>query len=66
MRVPVEDHLEFEGQPVSLTDVRVHELLLMLQWLAEARREYQKPISSAHGPDYYEAKLQSLFRRTAN
>ena len=58
------DYLEFGGQPVSLTDVRVHEFLLLMRWLEEAWREYQKPVTRGHGPDYYEAKLQSLFRRT--
>jgi len=32
--------------------------------LEEAWREYQKPVTRGHGPDYYEAKLQSLLRRT--
>jgi aminoglycoside phosphotransferase (APT) family kinase protein len=59
----VEDYLEFGGQPISLTDVRLHELLLLLYWLEEAWREYQKPVTRGHGPDYYTAKLQSLFRR---
>ena len=64
LKALVKDYLEFGGQPISLTDVRVHELLLLMHWLEEARREYQKPVTRGHGPDYYEAKLQSLFRRT--
>ena len=60
----VEDYLEFGGQPISLIDVRVHEFLLLLRWLEEAWREYQKPVTRGHGPDYYEGKLQALFRRT--
>jgi aminoglycoside phosphotransferase (APT) family kinase protein len=66
LKVLIEDYLEFGGQPISLADVRLHELLLVLHWLEEAWREYQKPVTRGHGPDFYEAKLQSLFRRTAS
>jgi aminoglycoside phosphotransferase (APT) family kinase protein len=66
LKVLVEDYLECGGQPISFTDVRVHELLLVLYWLEEAWREYQKPVPRGHGPDFYEAKLQSLFRRAAS
>ena len=66
LKALVKDYLEFGGQPISLTDVRVHELLLLMHWLEEAWREYQKPSSKGHGPDYYEAKLQSLFGRTVS
>jgi aminoglycoside phosphotransferase (APT) family kinase protein len=66
LNVLVEDYLEFGGQPISLTDVRLHELLLLLHWLEEAWREYQKPVTRGHGPDYYEAKLRALFRRTVS
>ena len=65
LKVFVEEYLESEGQPVSLTDVRVHELILILRWLEEAWREYQKPVTRGHGPDFYEDKLRSLFRRAA-
>ena len=66
LKVLVEDYLEFGGQPVSVANVRVYELLLLMSWLEEAWREYQKPVARGHGPDYYEAKLQSLFRRTVS
>jgi len=66
VKVLVEDYLEFGGQPVSLANVRVYELLLLMRWLEEAWREYQKPVTRGHGPDYYEAKLQSLFRHTVS
>jgi aminoglycoside phosphotransferase (APT) family kinase protein len=66
LKALVEDYLEFAGQPVSLTDVRVHELLLLMYWLEEARREYQKPVTRGHGPEFYETKLASLFRRAAS
>jgi Ser/Thr protein kinase RdoA (MazF antagonist) len=66
LKVMVEDYLEFGGQPISLNDVQLHELLLLLHWLEEAWRERQKNATGGHGPDYYEAKLQTLFRRTAS
>lgn len=66
VKVLIEDYLDFGGQPVSLANVRVYELLLLMSWLEEAWREYQKPVTRGHGPDYYEAKLQSLFRRTVS
>jgi aminoglycoside phosphotransferase (APT) family kinase protein len=65
LKALVEDYLVFGGQPISLTEVRLHELLLLLRWLEEAWREYQKPIARGHGPDFYRAKLESVFRRTA-
>ena len=66
LKVLVENYLELGGRPISLTDVRGHELLLVLYWLDEAWREHQKPVASGHGPDFYEAKLRSLFRRAAS
>jgi len=66
LNVLVDHYLECGGQPISVTDVRRHELLLVLHWLEESWREYQKPSPSGHGPDYYEAKLRTLFQRVAN
>ena len=66
LKVLVEEYLECGGQPISLTDVRVHEFLLVLYWLDEAWLEYQKPVARGHGPEFYEAKLKSLFRRVAS
>ena len=64
LKALVEDYLECGGKPLSSRDVRAHELLLVLRWLEEAWREYQQPQPRGHGPDHYEAKLRSLFRRT--
>ena len=66
LKVLVDHYLKCGGQPISVTDVRRHELLLVLHWLEESWREYQKPSPSGHGPDYYEAKLRTLFQRVAN
>jgi aminoglycoside phosphotransferase (APT) family kinase protein len=61
----VEEYLTLGGRPIELTDVRVHELLLILRWLEESWREHQKPDASGHGPDFYENQLRSLYGRTA-
>ena len=61
----MEEYLTLGGRPIKLTDVRVHELLLLLRWLEESSREHQKPDASGHGPDFYENQLRSLYRRTA-
>ncbi|MGA2255323.1 MAG: phosphotransferase [Thermoguttaceae bacterium] len=65
VEILVEEYLTLGGRPIELTDVRVHELLLILRWLEESSREHQKPDASGHGPDFYENQLRSLFRRTA-
>ena len=65
VKVLVGEYLAFGGRPISVTDVRVHELLLVLRWLEEAWREYQKPKASGQGPDFYENQLRSLYRRAA-
>lgn len=64
-KVLVEEYLAFGGRPISVTDVRVHELLLVLGWLEEAWREHQKPEAGGHGPDFYDNQLRSLHRRAS-
>jgi len=66
VNILVEAYLALGGRPISVTDVRVHELLLVLRWLQEAWREHQKPKASGQGPDFYENQLRSLYRRAAN
>jgi len=65
VRVLVEEYVDSGGGPISLTDVRVHELLLVLNWLEEAWREHQESQAGGHGPDFHEDKLRSLFGRVA-
>ena len=65
VEILVEEYLTLGGRPIELTDVRVHELLLILRWLEESWRAHQKPDASGHGPDFYEDQLRSLYRRTA-
>ena len=66
VKVLLDEYLQFGGKSISLTDVRVHELILVLHWLEESWREYEKPQASGHGPDFYENQLRSLFRRAAD
>jgi thiamine kinase-like enzyme len=66
IKVLVEEYVNLGGTPISSTDVHVHELLLVLNLLEEAWREHQEPQASGHGPDFYEDKLRSLFRRAAD
>ena len=41
LRVLFEEYLKSGGKPISLTDVHVHELLLVLTWLEESWGECQ-------------------------
>jgi len=65
VNVLVEEYSAVGGRPISVTDVRVHELLLVLRWLEEARGEHQKPNAGGQGPNFYENQLRSLYRRAA-
>jgi hypothetical protein len=66
LRVLLGEYLKSGGKPISLTNVQVHELLMVLNWLEESWREYQKPSPSGQGPDFYETQLRSLYRRVAS
>ena len=66
LRVLFEEYLKSGGKPISLTNVHVHELLMVLNWLEESWREYQKPSPRGQGPDFYETQLRSLYRRVAS
>jgi thiamine kinase-like enzyme len=65
VKVLLDEYLNAGGKPISLTDVRVHELLLVMHWLEQAWCEHQKPRAGGHGPDFYESQLRSLFRRSS-
>jgi aminoglycoside phosphotransferase (APT) family kinase protein len=66
LRVLLGEYLKSGGKPISLTNVHVHELVMVLNWLEESWREYQKPSPSGQGPDFYETQLRSLYRRAAS
>lgn len=63
LKILVEEYLQSGGKQIALRDVHVHELLLVLHWLEESWKEYQKPAPNGHGPDFYVDKLRPLFRR---
>jgi aminoglycoside phosphotransferase (APT) family kinase protein len=66
VKVLIDEYLNAGGKPISLSDIRVHELLLVLHWLEESWREYQKPEARGHGPEFYENQLRSLLRRAVS
>ncbi|MGD9090060.1 MAG: aminoglycoside phosphotransferase family protein [Desulfobacterales bacterium] len=51
------------GIEFSTSDVRIHELLLGLNWLQESAEAEKKGRRHGHGPEYYEQRLTSLLRR---
>lgn len=59
-------YLNAGGQPISLRDVRVHEVLLVLYWLEDSWLRHLKGNPSGQGPEYYEQQLRSLLRRAAS
>jgi aminoglycoside phosphotransferase (APT) family kinase protein len=52
-----------DGIELSVTDVRIHELILLLNWLWDSTERHRKGKTSGHGPDYYLQRLKSLLRR---
>lgn len=60
----VEAYLQAGGADLSVLDVRVHELILMLNWLSEsvdAVKENRR--EGGHAPEHYEQRLGSLLCR---
>ena len=51
------------GAELSASDVRIHELLLCLNWLQESAEAEKKGQRHGHGPEHYEQRLTSLLRR---
>jgi len=51
------------GTPIPPSAVRIHELLMIMLWLAEAARDQAKGRAEGHGPDFYEDQLLSVLRR---
>lgn len=59
----VEAYLQAGGTALTVSDVRVHELILMLNWLKESVEAMKENRRRGHGPEYYEQRLASLLRR---
>lgn len=51
------------AEPVSAAAVRVHELLLHLNWLAETDQAQRAGVREGQGPEFYENQLTALARR---
>ena len=45
VEILVEEYLTLGGRPIELTDVRVHELLLILHWLEESLKSLNRSVS---------------------
>jgi aminoglycoside phosphotransferase (APT) family kinase protein len=54
---------EAGGQDISLSDVIMHELILVLNWIWESSVTIKKGEHRGHGPDYYERQMVSILRR---
>ncbi len=51
------------GIDLTLADVRIHELLLFMNWLWSASEDRRRGKIEGHGPDHYTQRLESLLRR---
>ena len=59
----VENYRLAGGIELSAADVRIHEMLLFLNWLWESAEAEKKGQRRGNGPDHYEERLKSLLRR---
>ena len=59
----VDAYKQAGGKELSVADVRIHELILFLNWLWDSTERHRKGKTSGHGPDYYLQRLNSLLRR---
>lgn len=59
----VENYRLAGGIELSAADVRIHEMLLFLNWLWDSAEAEKKGRRCGHGPDHYEERLKSLLRR---
>ena len=60
----VENYQLAGGIELSAADVRIHEMLLLLNWLWDSAEAEKKGRRRGHGPDHYEERLKSLLRRS--
>jgi hypothetical protein len=62
LKILVENYRKAGGIELSAADVRIHELLLFLNWLWESAEAEKKGQRRGHGPDHYAQRLESLLR----
>jgi aminoglycoside phosphotransferase (APT) family kinase protein len=53
---------EAGGADISQSDVHIHELIMVLNWLWDSTIKRRKG-HNGHGPDYYLGKIESILRR---
>ena len=58
------DFYNAAGTSLAADDVRVHELLVHLRWLAESGRDEAAGTLQGHGPLHYAGQVASLLRRS--
>jgi aminoglycoside phosphotransferase (APT) family kinase protein len=59
----IDAYRQADGIELSVADVRIHELILILNWLWNSAKRHRNGKTSGHGPDYYLQRLKSLLRR---
>jgi len=63
LRHLVNCYRESGGLELSLADVRIHELLLFLNWLRNSDQGHRRGRPEGHGPEHYAQRVESLLRR---
>lgn len=63
LRHLVDCYRESGGIELSLADVRIHELLLLLNWLWDSNQGHRRGRTEGHGPEHYAQRVESLLRR---
>ena len=59
----VEAYRKAAGVELTVADVRIHELLLFMNWLWSTSEDRRKGITEGHAPAHYAQRLESLLRR---
>lgn len=58
-------YAEAGGAPIAPSAVRIHELLMNMEWLADSMDARTRRESGGQGPDYYENQMAALLKRSA-
>ncbi|UCD79707.1 MAG: aminoglycoside phosphotransferase family protein [Desulfobacterales bacterium] len=59
----VNNYREAGGIDLTVSDVNIHELLLLMKWLWESAQGHRRGQTEGHGPDHYAQRVESLLRR---
>ncbi len=63
LRLLLDAYKDAGGTDLSISDVRIHELIMFLNWLWNTVQERKKGRYGGHGPDHYLQRLESLLHR---